>query len=87
MAHIHAMTKWAAEREELLATRIIVHPTDAEAFSNPSPIIDTNQDLHAAYHAQKTCFFMIRPDNYIGCCSTEFDMQLLNIYWTHIFHS
>lgn len=84
ITEMQKIKEWANSREQLLQSTIIVHPTATHEFSDDEPV-DSNHDLHIAYHANSPCYFMIRPDNYIGCCSTDLNLQLLNNYWKHIF--
>lgn len=81
---INLFKEWGMERNTLVNPIILVHPDNADAFSNQDPL-DTYKDIYKAYHVDKPCFFMVRPDNYIGCCSKEMNIELLNNYWIHIF--
>lgn len=81
---IRAVEEWADEHETLIHPVIIVYPTFSDEFSDQCPL-DKNHDLHRAYYVTKPSFFMIRPDNYIGCCSAELDLELLDKYIQHIF--
>ena len=82
---IHAIKKWATDRSHLMNAVVIVHHNAIEHFPDTEPL-DKNNDLHTAYHVDQASFFMVRPDNYIGCCSAKLNLELLSNYWLHIFN-
>ncbi|EKD71305.1 MAG: monooxygenase FAD-binding protein [uncultured bacterium] len=43
-------------------------------------IFDRNKSIHTCYHAKQPAIFIIRPDNYLACCSAEINESVIENY-------
>lgn len=67
-------------------TRVVV-PGEAPPPHVPGELVvyDTQRGLHAAFHAEAECLYLIRPDGYVGFRSAPADLDALSAHLTHIF--
>jgi len=84
VAYIEALEEWKKPLSHLITCVIISYPDLANQFSF-QPVIDAQEELHRSLSIKKSCFFIVRPDKYIGCCSSNLNLQLIKNYFNRIF--
>ena len=83
---IKEVAEWANNYNGKLNTKIMTHPNVADRFSEYNER-DTNANLHKKYKITQPCFYLIRPDKYIGCCSEKIDKIIIKNYLKKIFNT
>ncbi len=84
LGNIQSLREWALNHAGHMKTTIISHPKVFDKFSDHCEL-DTNSNLHITYNAKQPCFYLIRPDKYVGCCSSELDKNIIESYFQKIF--
>ena len=77
---IKLLHEWAEKQKGKMRVTVISHPKVFECFSEHCEL-DTNSNLHIKYNAKQACFYLIRPDKYVGCCSTQLETQIILDYY------
>ena len=81
---IKSLHEWAEKQNNIMKVTVIAHPKVFKCFSDHCEL-DTNTNLHIKYNAKQACFYLIRPDKYIGCCSSQLEAHLIANYFKKVF--
>ena len=84
--HLHQIEQiqtWCNHQTNFIKLTLIALPHCTKQLTGEY-IDDSQQQLHTAYHIVNASFIMVRPDNYIGCCSDQLHLELLQQYWKNL---
>lgn len=84
LENIHSLYNWVLSRNTHMKVTVITHPKVFNRFAMHCEL-DANSSLHIAYNARQPCFYLIRPDKYVGCCSKNLDKNIIETYLKKIF--
>jgi len=84
LQNIQSLYKWTASHNTHIKTTVIAHPKVFNRFADHCEL-DTNSNLHITYNARQPCFYLIRPDKYVGCCSEDLNKNIIESYLKKIF--